>query len=152
MGSAGDHRAIATGYDSNNLGMGSGTDPDTSLSVTTNGDHMNNRLISFPEAITVTSVTYLFAEGGATNTDSTFHLMRYDVGSDGDWSNGIVVAQGANGALDDYAQQRRATLSLSGTSANLNVSTSQSLVACIESITAKNTFQSVKVLIQYIWS
>ena len=78
--------------------------------------------------------------------------MRYDVGSDGDWSNGIVVAQGANGALDDYAQQRRATLSLSGTSANLNVSTSQSLVACIESITAKNTFQSVKVLIQYIWS
>lgn len=152
LNSAGTHRAISTGYDGTNLSLGNGTDPATSLTVSTTGDHANNRLISFHEAITVTGCTFLIAEGGATNTTSNLHLMRYDVDSDGDWSNGVVVAQGTNSNSDDYSHQRRVTMSLSGTSSNLDVSTSQSLVACIESVDAVNTFQSVKVLIQYTWS
>ena len=153
VGSAGYHRAVPTSYDVSDLTVGNGTDPTTSLTVSTNGDHANNRLIAFPDDVVVTKCKVSISEGGSTNTTHNIHLMRYDIDADGDWSNGVVVATGTNSNSDDYSQGRFITLTLSGTASNLQVAESnQALVLCVESVDAINLYQNVKAYLKYEWA
>ena len=153
VGSAGYHRAVPTSYDVSDLTVGNGTDPTTSLTVSTNGDHANNRLIAFPDNVVVTKCKVSISEGGSTNTTHNIHLMRYDIDADGDWSNGTVVATGTNSNSDDYSQVRFITLTLSGTASDLQVAESnQALVLCAESVDAINLYQSVKAYLKYEWA
>ena len=153
MGSAGYHRAVPTVYDITDLTLGNSTDPATSLTVSTNGDHANNRLIAFPDDIIVTKCKVSISEGGSTNTTHNIHLMRYDIDADGDWSNGTVVGTGTNSNSDDYSQGRFIALSLSGTASDLQVAESnQALVLCVESVDGVNLYQSVKAYLKYEWA
>ena len=153
VSSAGYHRAVPTGYDITDLTLGNSTDPATSLTVSTNGDHANNRLIAFPDNVVVTKCKVSISEGGSTNTTHNIHLMRYDIDADGDWSNGTVVATGTNSNSDDYSQGRFITLTLSGTASNLQVAESnQALVLCVESVDAINLYQNVKAYLKYEWA
>ena len=153
VGSAGYHRAVPTSYDVSDLTVGNGTDPTTSLTVSTNGDHANNRLIAFPDDVVVTKCKVSISEGGSTNTTHNIHLMRYDIDADGDWSNGVVVGVGTNSNSDDYSQGRFIVLSLSGTASNLQVAESnQALVLCVESVDAINLYQNVKAYLKYEWA
>ena len=153
MSSAGYHRAVPTGYDISDLTLGNSTDPATSLTVSTNGDHANNRLIAFPDDVVVTKCKVSISEGGSTNTTHNIHLMRYDIDADGDWSNGTVVGIGTNSNSDDYSQGRFIVLSLSGTASDLQVAESnQALVLCVESVDAINLYQSVKAYLKYEWA
>ena len=153
VGSAGYHRAVPTSYDVSDLTVVNGTDPTTSLTVSTNGDHANNRLIAFPDDVVVTKCKVSISEGGSTNTTHNIHLMRYDIDADGDWSNGVVVGVGTNSNSDDYSQGRFIVLSLSGTASNLQVAESnQALVLCVESVDAINLYQNVKAYLKYEWA
>jgi len=153
-GSAGEHRMIPTIFDGTNLINGTGTDPATSYTLTSTADHLNNRIVVFPDDITVVECKWSIGEGGATNTSHTFHLMRYDIDADGDLSSGVVVASGVNIASDDYTQLRILSTSLSGTASELNVAgdASQVLIAFVESQTATNTYDSCKVYLKYKWA
>tara|TARA_R100000808_G_C2136087_1_gene144413 strand:- start:66 stop:968 length:903 start_codon:yes stop_codon:yes gene_type:complete len=147
--SAGYHLAIPLQYDGTLQNFGNSTDPDTSKTLSTTGDHFNNILVDFHDAITITGAYVTFGEGGSTNTTHNFHLMRYDVDADGDLSNGVVAATATNSNSDDYTHRRRATMSLSGTSSNLDVSTSQALVGFVELVDGTNTYSSYRYNIKY---
>ena len=153
-GSAGVHRMIPTTYDSTNLTNGNSTDPDTSYTLTNTADHLNNRIVVFPDDITVVECKWSIGEGASTNTVHNFHLMRYDIDADGDLSSGVVVSAGVNLVSDDYSQLRILNTNLSGTASELNVAgdNSQVLIAFIESVTATNTYDSCKVYLKYIWA
>ena len=144
------HLGVPSGFDSTQFNGGNGTDPYTSYIVSNTADHANNVVQDFHDAITVVSVYATFGEGASSNTTHNFHLMRYDIDADGDWSNGTVVATGTDSNSDDWSQRRKLTLTNSGTSADLNVSTSQILVGYVEQVDASNTYMSCKYNLKYI--
>ena len=150
-GSAGDHRAIPTIFDPTNIVMGTGTDPDTSYTLSTTADHLNNRIVSFPDAVTVVECKCSMGQGGATNTTSNFHLCKFTIDSDGDLSSGVVVASATQAFSDDYTQLRILNTTLSGTASDLDVATSEVLIGFIESAIATNTYDSCKVYLKYKW-
>ena len=53
--SAGDHVAVPTQYDGTTVELGTGTDPDTVYTVSTTGDHINMRIVQFPQNIRIKS-------------------------------------------------------------------------------------------------
>ena len=91
------------------------------------------------------------AQGGTNNTGHNYCLMRYDIDVDGDLSNGVVVASTSTINSDDHSHARAATLSLSGTAANLDVdfSSNQILIALIEPTIAYNSYMAAKVILEY---
>ena len=146
---SGTHFAIPTGYLAANIGLGTGSDPDTSLTCGTNADDITACVWFSLNAIKVLSCTIMVGQGGATNTGHICTLMRYDIDADGDLSNGIVVGQATAMNSDDYSQARRNTLTMTTTESELQVSTSQVLVGCVEPMLGYNTAMAAKVCIKY---
>jgi hypothetical protein len=144
--SAGDHVAIATQYDATVVELGTGTDPDTSYSTSTTADHINMRIVQFPQRIRVKTAIVHWGQGGSTNTTHNFHLMRYDVDADGDLSNGVVLASKADLNSDDYSQRRYGAMTID--TDNDEVTTSQCIIGTMEMITAVNTYLSCKFTIE----
>ena len=81
--------------------IGTGTDPDTSLTLTTAADDYLNCYWYLQDDITIDAVDVFVSDGGTTSKDVRFHLMSYDVdtsngATSGDLSNGTVLADGAD--------------------------------------------------------
>ena len=144
--SAGDHVAVPTQYDGTTVELGTGTDPDTVYTVSTTGDHINMRIVQFPQNIRIKSVIASYAQGGSTNTTHNLHLMRYDVDADGDLTSGVVAAAVTNFNSDDYSQRRNSSMTID--TDNDEITTDQCLIGVIEMMTAVNTYISCKFTIE----
>ena len=152
--SANTHTAVP--FNSNGLSgalitLGTGTNPDTSLSVSTTADDLVACIWASMHDITVTGCKVWVAQGGGNNTSHSASLMRYDIDADGDLSNGVEVAAATALNNDDNSQARPITLSLSGTAANLDVDFSygQILIAFVEPVGAYNSYMAAKVILEY---
>jgi hypothetical protein len=149
VGASGTHYAIPTGHLATNIGLGTSLSPATTLTCGTNADDITTCVWFSLNAIKVIACTIMTGEGGGTNTAHTCTLMRYDIDADGDWSSGTIVGNVANISSDDYSHARKHILSMSGTAANLLVSTSQVLVGTVEMVSAYNSTSAAKVVLQY---
>ena len=146
---SGIHYAIPTGYSAVALNLGTGTNPDTSLTCGTNADDITTSVWFSLNTIRVVACTIMTGQGGSTNTAHTLHLMRYDIDADGDLSNGVVVGSVVTPNSDDYSQARKHSLTMSATASDLIVSTSQVLIGTVEPTAGYNAAMSAKVCIKY---
>ena len=85
--------------------LGTGTDPSTSLNSTTTTDDYTNSIFPVPYNMTIDAVKVLSSTDTDTDTTLNFHLMSYDMvadgtTSDGDLSNGTVLADGQATSVD----------------------------------------------------
>jgi len=85
--------------------LGTGTDPSTSLNSTTTTDDYTNAIFPVPYNMTIDAVKVLSSTDTDTDTTLNFHLMSYDMvadgtTSDGDLSNGVVLADGQATSVD----------------------------------------------------
>ena len=84
------------------LTMGTGTNPDTSLSISSTANDLVSCTMYIDSNISVDAVyVWMGSDGATADTACRFHLMSYDIVSDnsstsGDLSNGIVVADGSD--------------------------------------------------------
>ena len=88
--------------------MGTGTDPDTTLTLATTADDFVNRFMYLHDNITIDSVRVFVSGAGSTATDVRFHLMSYDIdtsngSTSGDLSNGLVLADGSDLTSVEYS-------------------------------------------------
>ena len=142
---------IPTGHSLAALQMGTVSSPDTSYTVSTTADDLVACIWASMHDITVTGCKVWVGQGGATNTSHNVSLMRYDIDSDGDLSNGVEVGSGGSINNDDYSQARAYTMTLSGTAADLDVdfSDNQILIAFVEPTAAYNMYMAAKVILEY---
>ena len=85
--------------------LGTGTDPSTSLNSTATTDDYTNAIFPVPYNMTIDAVKVLSSTDTDTDTTLNFHLMSYDMvadgtTSDGDLSNGVVLADGQATSVD----------------------------------------------------
>ena len=81
--------------------IGTGTNPDTTLTITGTADNIVSGLWYLPDNITVDAVHWWHGADAGTGDTTKAHLMSYAIVSDnsstsGDLSDGTVVADGAN--------------------------------------------------------
>ena len=93
----------------NNNAIGTGTDPDTSLTIATTAFSVITGYWHIIDNITIDSVTWWSAADANTGDTYRAHLMSYDVvttagATSGDLSNGIVAADGADITSDGHEQ------------------------------------------------
>ena len=87
--------------------IGTGTDPDTSLTIATTADNVVNNLWYIPDNITIDSVTWLVGADAGSGDVMRVHLMSYAIdisnnATSGDLSSGVVVADGADITSSGY--------------------------------------------------
>ena len=124
--SSGNHYAIPFGNtfaSSADVGLGTGTNPDTTLTVSTTADDVTPMMWFIPDNITVDAVHAWIAGNASTGDTIKLHLMTYDIvtadGSTcGDLSSGTVVADGADITHDGYEQMDYQSLTIQ--SANID--------------------------------
>tara|TARA_R110000824_G_scaffold204023_1_gene388712 strand:+ start:766 stop:1554 length:789 start_codon:yes stop_codon:yes gene_type:complete len=91
------------------ISIGTGTNPDTSVTVSSTADDLVDCLWYLPDAVTIDGVYVFSGADAATGDTLRFHLMSYaiDVGgtsTSGDLSSGIVLADGADITNAGYEQ------------------------------------------------
>ena len=102
---SGTHTAVP--FNSNGLSgalvtMGTGTNPDTSMTISTTADDLMNCIMYIDTAIVVDAVyVWMGSDTATADTACRFHLMTYTINSgngstSGDLSSGVVVADGAD--------------------------------------------------------
>ena len=110
--SSGTHTAIPFGNvlaSNSEVTFGTGTDPATSLTVSSTADDLVPLIWHIPDDITIDGVT-VWAAGNASSGDVIkFHLMSYlivrtDGATCGDLASGTVIADGADITHDGYEQ------------------------------------------------
>ncbi len=89
--------------------LGSGTDPDTSLTISTSAHTAVQTYWYVMDNITIDRVVWWAGSDAATGDTTRCHLMSYDVDSangstSGDLSNGVVLADGADITNAGYEQ------------------------------------------------
>ena len=92
-----------------NVSIGTSTNPDTSLTISTTADDVTGAIMYLPNDITVDSVHWLIGADAASGDVVRGHLMSYDIDTDngssgGDLSNGTVVADGSDIGGNGYEQ------------------------------------------------
>lgn len=103
--SANTHTAVP--FNSNGLSgalvtLGTGTNPDTSLTVSTTADDLVNCIMYVDSNISVDAVyVWMGSDTATADTACRFHLMSYTIdtgnsATSGDLSNGVVVADGSD--------------------------------------------------------
>ena len=123
--SSGTHTAVP--FNSNRssnglLTLGTGTDPDTSLSISTTADDLVNCMMYVDSAISVDAVyVWMGSDTATADTACRFHLMSYTIGSDnsstsGDLSSGVVVADGSDINNAGYEQAYYQSLTIQSAS------------------------------------
>ena len=94
--------------------IGTSTNPDTSLTISSTGDDVVNCMWYVMDNITIDRVVWWSGAGSGTADTTRCHLMQYDIVSDnsstsGDLSNGTVLADGSDvtnaGNEQSYYQQ-----------------------------------------------
>ena len=91
------------------LVIGTGTDPDTTLTITGTADGVTTALWYVPDAITIDAVHWLHAGDAASGDTTRAHLMSYAIdtsnsATSGDLSDGTVLADGADITNAGYEQ------------------------------------------------
>ena len=91
------------------VSLGTGTDPDTSATISTNAHEYVGRFWYVPDAIVVDAVSFWVASDQSSGDTIRCHLMSYDIvtasgATGGDLSNGVVVADGADISSDGSEQ------------------------------------------------
>jgi hypothetical protein len=91
------------------LAIGTGTDPDTSLTLSTTSHDILQCYWYVPDSITIDAVQWWVAGDAATGDTVRGHLMSYDVvttagATSGDLSNGAVVASSSDITSAGYEQ------------------------------------------------
>ena len=84
---------------------GAGTDPDTALDAGTTTDELVNMLFYVPANITIDGVRFIVSTDTDTDTTINVHLYSFDMvnaggTSDGDLSNGTLLANGQATSVD----------------------------------------------------
>ena len=98
------------GYSNQALaGMGTGTDPDTSLTISTTADDVTCCLWFIMDNITIDRVVWWSGADASSGDTTRCHLMSYDVdrnntSASGDLSNGVVLADGSDITNAGYEQ------------------------------------------------
>ena len=103
--SSGTHTAVP--FNSNGLSgalvtLGTGTNPNSSLSISTSADDLVNCMMYADSAMSVDAVyVWMGSDTATADTACRFHLMTYTIDSangstSGDLSSGVVVADGAD--------------------------------------------------------
>ena len=87
------------------LGMGTGTDPSTSVDKTTTTDELVNMLFNVPFNMTIDAVKVLASNDSDADCVYNYHLMSFDMvadgtTNDGNLSNGTVLADGQATSVD----------------------------------------------------
>jgi len=108
--SAGTHQFITCGGNGfgasiAEVGGGTGTNPNTALDKTTTTDELVNMLFNVPYNMTIDAVKVFVSTDQDTDCTINVHLMSYDMvadgtTSDGDLSNGVVLADGQATSVD----------------------------------------------------
>jgi hypothetical protein len=106
------HTAIPFGNlfsSSGELQLGTGTNPDTTKNFTIDMDDAIPMTWYVPDNITIDGVDVWVAPGGAIGDTIKFHLMTYDITTTtgvtcGDFSSGVVVADGSDMTSNGYEQ------------------------------------------------
>ena len=109
---ANSHYAIPFGtvtYDAGYIIVGTGTDPDTSFTNSTEGHELVSKIWYVPDSITIDRVVWFSGADAATGDTLRCHLMSYDIDTDngstgGDLSSGTVLADGADITNAGYEQ------------------------------------------------
>jgi len=88
-------------YQGTTVTIGTGTNPDTSLSFTSTADDFVNCFMYVMDDITIDDVRVFVSDAGTTSADVRLHLMQYDIdtangSTSGDISNGVVLADGSD--------------------------------------------------------
>ena len=139
---------IPTGYQAAIISFGT-TDsaPDTTYSPSTTADDLCSVIWKTVNGFEVTGVQIFFAQGGATNTAHRVCLMRYDIDADGDLTNGAEVCD-VTLVLnsDDYSHLRFSKPDLTS---DVEVSSTQVLIAMVYCVDAINNAMSAKCIIEY---
>lgn len=96
------------------VSIGTSTDPNTSLTVSTTGDDLTCVIWHVLDSITIDRVVWWSGADETTGDTTRCHLMSFDIDPDngstgGDLSNGVVLADGADitnaGSEQAYYQQ-----------------------------------------------
>ena len=91
------------------VAIGTGTNPDTSLTIASTADDLISCIMYLPNDITVENVDWLFGADASTGDTARAHLMSYSIDTDngstgGDLSSGVVVADGTDITNAGYEQ------------------------------------------------
>ena len=121
--------------------------PDTSYTITSTADDMGAVIWQSIHGIRVTNCTIWYGQGGSTNTAHSVCLMRYDIDTNGDLTNGVEVG-GVNNDLgsDDYTTLARTSLTMTS---DVTVSSTQVLIAMVYCVTAINAAFTAKCILEY---
>jgi len=146
-----DHTAIPinAGNVQSFVTMGSGTNPDTSLTVSTSGDDIVSSIWYIPDAITIDSVVVFLGADTATGDTIRFHLMSFDIdisnsSTGGDLSNGVVLADGSDIVSAGYEQTYYQSMTIQSSS----ISAGKVIMFLFKSDTSNSDY-SVKATIKY---
>ncbi len=111
--SANTHYAIpftnSGGFGASQVAIGTGTNPDTSFTNSTEGHELVSKIWYIPDNITIDRVIWFSGADAATGDTLRCHLMSYDIdtgngSTGGDLSNGVVLADGADITNAGYEQ------------------------------------------------
>ena len=151
--SADNHFAVpfnSTSYSSaSSVQMGSGTDPATTLTISTTADDVAIMLWYIVDNITIDAV-HVFSGASAGNAETLdFHLMSYDIVTDntatsGDLSGGTVIADGGNLSSLGYEQVHYQSMTVQ----RADVDSGKACMFCFSSQADTNNY-SLNVTVKY---
>ena len=151
--SSGTHTAVP--FNSNGLSgalvtLWTGTNPDTSLSISTTADDLVNCMMYVDTAMSVDAVyVWMGSDTATADTACRFHLMTYTIDSangstSGDLSSGVVVADGSDINNSGYEQAYYQSMTIQSAS----VAAGQALLFAVR-MDSVNSDVSINVKIKY---
>ena len=138
---------IPTGHMTVNTNFGTSATPDTSYTVSTTADDIGVVIWQPLSQMRVRKCRIYYGEGGGNNTTHLIALMRYDIDTDGDLTNGVETGTTATDSnSDDYTQLRHTDLSIT---ANNTVTKDQVLIGMVMCVDNINFAFAAKCIIEY---
>ena len=121
--------------------IGTGTDPDTTLTISDTADNIVSGLWFIPDAITVDAVYWWHGADAGTGDTTRAHLMSYAIDTSngstgGDLSDGTVVADGADITNAGYEQAYYQSMTIQ----NANVAASRVIIFTFRSDSVNSDF------------
>ena len=114
------------------LEMGSGSTPDSSLTISLNGDDLVGHIFYVPVNLTIDSCSVWVGADAASGDVINFSVMSYDIDTSngstgGDLTSGAVIASGGDITNAGYEQAYYQALTVS----SANVDLGRAIVACV---------------------
>jgi len=140
---------IPTGHQNANAFFGTSSSPNASYTVGSTADDLGVVLWQPLSNINVRKCRIWHGQGWTVNTTHGCCLMRYDIDTDGDLTNGVETgAATTNANSDDYSHLRYTDCPINA--ANSIVTSDQILIAMINPLDAVNAGMVAKCIIEYI--